>query len=74
MRINVRAPEGNVFVILGRFKRLADELDEAGVNVKEYRDLLSTATTMKYDQILDRIEEITHGEMTFVGREKNEEP
>lgn len=70
MRINVRAPEGNVFVILGRFKKMADDLEKDGYNVKEFRDLLSTASTMKYDQILDRIEAITHGLMTFTGRDK----
>lgn len=69
MTIDVRSEEGNIFVILGAFRRLMKELEKAKCDVKEYRDLLARAPLMKYDAIFDEVERITNGTITFNGRE-----
>lgn len=68
MKIDVRSPNGNVFCILGMFKRLTDELEKGGAKYPENRALLQNAKSMKYDAILDEVERLTNGSITFTHR------
>ena len=69
MNINVTKPEGDIFVIMGRFTNLTEQLEDAGIDTSEHRALLEGYGLLKYDEILDKIERITNGTMTFTGRQ-----
>ena len=65
--IDVKGPDGNIFVILGIFSNIAREKKKRGEDITEYQELIATFQSMSYDEILDRIEEICD-EIMFIGR------
>lgn len=65
MIISKSSPAGNIFSILGTFKRLRDSL-MGDIDVSEYDNLLKNYKNMTYDDILKKIEKITNGTIKFV--------
>ena len=66
MEISRSSPQGNILYILGVFKNLRRDLKNEGIDVKDYDNLLEKYQEMEYEKILEKIEEITNGVMTFI--------
>lgn len=74
MNYDVRGPGGNVYAVLGMFRNMVIQLEKYGCDTKEHRKLVDGGyLEMRYDAILDRIEELTNGSVKFVGRQQNED-
>lgn len=67
---DLSGPDGNVFAILGAFRRFTRELEKGGVDTTEHHALLNGYSKMDYDQILDKVEAISHGAIRFTGRKQ----
>jgi hypothetical protein len=70
MTINVKKPKGNVFFILGVFRGLQRELKKAGCDTADYDKILNGYSEMTYDEILDGIQTVSNGTISFVGRDR----
>jgi len=68
MKIDINTEQGNIFFILGAFKRFKKKLEAEGTDTSEYQTLLDNFSKMEYDEILNEIERITKGGIQFIER------
>ena len=75
MVIDVRGPQGNVFVVLGVAQRAAQDIRRMGEPklADAIESIVKRARSMKYDAILDALAECAPGIFEFRGRHPDPE-